>query len=72
MDKNTKQSEDLDYDLLYDLSDDNGEIRRAQLVIQAARKRKEMKEAEREIARIRAQIAKYDARDSRNQQIGEV
>ena len=72
MDKKTKQSEDPDFDPLYDVSDDDGEIHRAHLVIQAAKKRKEMKEAERQIAQIRAQIAKYDARDSRNQQIGEV
>ena len=58
MDKNP------DFDELYDVSDDDGEVHRAQLVIQAAKERK--------LAQIRAQIAKYDARDSRNQQIGEV
>ena len=72
MDKKAKHSEDPDFDPLYDVSDDDGEIHRAHLVLQAAKKRKEMKEAERQIAELRDQIAAYDARDSRNQQIGKV
>ena len=56
---------DLDYDPLYDVSDDEREIRRAQLALELAKKRKEVKELGRE-------IAKYDARDSRNQQRGKV